>query len=146
MREFLKALFSDPTRNWPRVVPDPVLGDLVLDEDATWWGTSVIVGGTPITFLIGGDGGPDPRQVEYARHVVTNYAEFVAGIDALLRTAVTQFNAYSSQEIAGLQVESVTLSGPNAGDGMVFFRGGDEFRLWRCDLNRGLPAHLGFDD
>lgn len=37
LKFFKDFLFTDPTEDWKAQVDDPVLGSLVLNDDATWW-------------------------------------------------------------------------------------------------------------
>jgi len=52
----------------------------------------------------------------------------------------------ASEEILALEIENVCLweSGPPV-TGMIYFLGGDDDRVWRCDYEDGEPKDLGFD-
>jgi hypothetical protein len=51
-----------------------------------------------------------------------------------------------SKEMAELTIEDVCLFWPDRpNDGMIYFHGPDETRVWRCDYVNREPRDLGFD-
>ena len=51
------------------------------------------------------------------------------------------------EEISRLEIEDVSLwRASTPASGMIYFKGPDQFRLWRCDYVEGKPRGLGFDD
>jgi hypothetical protein len=51
-----------------------------------------------------------------------------------------------ADEIRQLAIEDVCLFWPDRpDDGMTYFKGNDEFRLWRCDYVGRKSEALGFD-
>ena len=51
-----------------------------------------------------------------------------------------------AEEIRQLTLESICLFWPDRpDDGMLYFDGPDEYRVWRCDYVDREPRALGFD-
>src|SRR5436190_10200821 len=97
--------------DWPRSVSDPVLGEVRLSEDVTWWEGSVTLEGKPVGFKIGGRGRPGPKLLEHAHEIVRSYpafermiAEFVAAEGRDVKSL-----RYFADEIRRLQIEDVCL-------------------------------------
>ena len=146
MFKFLKSLFVDPTREWKKVVHDPVLGELQLNEDATWWESVVGLSEQAITFQIGGEGEPDAALLAHAYDIIGRFGEFQRVVADFLNEEASR-SRYWADEIRQLEIESVSLfwsKRPN--DGMISFCGPDEYRLWRCDYVDRKPTGLAFDD
>ena len=125
---------------------DPVLGTLVLEsDDHLWCETRLELGGRPITFLIGGDQEPSPGLLQHARDIVAAWPEFEARVAAfLLREA--DVHSRDSSEIRALRIDSIELWWQDRpDDGMIYFTGSSERRLWRCDYIGRQPRDLGFD-
>ena len=148
MLSFIKKLFNDPTANWPRCVPDSVLGELRLSDDAEWWEGHTTVASRTVGFNLGGQGRPDARLIAHARDIIRSLPEFERMVSAFLadeaRTCkhLTRF----ADEIRQLTIDHVNLFWPDRpDDGMIYFTGPDEFRVWRCDYVARKPRGLGFD-
>ena len=145
MLSFIKKLFRNPTADWPRSVSDPVLGELRLDDDAQWQGRTT-VGGRSIAFTIGGRGRPDARLIAHAHDIVRSLPEFEQSVTAFLADEARKVKhlAEVADEIRQLAIEDVCLFWPDRpDDGMIYFKGPDEFRLWRCDLCWAETAGTG---
>ena len=148
MLSFIKKIFRDPTANWPRSVTDSVLGELRLSDDATWWEGSTTVRNRTVGFKIGGESKPDTKLIAHAHDIVRSLPKFEQSVSAFLadeaRTVkhLTRF----ADEIRLLTIEDVCLFWPERPeDGMIYFKGPDEFRVWRCDYVARKPRGLGFD-
>jgi len=145
MSKFLKSLFVDPTADWTRCVSDPVLGELVLNEDAGW-DTTIELNGEAIGFCIGGEAKPDEALVEHARSIVRNFVEFERMIRDFLSAECVKQPEWA-EEIRQLRIASVDLFWPGRpNDGEICFSGPDPYRLWRCGYIDRRPNNLGFDD
>jgi hypothetical protein len=127
-------------------VKDDVLGLLAYGEDGeNWWTATVDVCGRQVRFDIGGEGTPDLRLLEHAREIVRSYADFRSRVRAFLARDAARWSEFA-EEIRGLEIEGVMLTWPDRPrNGMIFFSGGDDCRLWRCDYVDGEPVDLGFD-
>jgi hypothetical protein len=148
MLSFIKRIFSDRTADWPRSVTDSVLGELRLSDDAEWWEGRITIGSRTVGFQIGGEGKPDTRLIAHAHDIVRSLPEFEHSVLTFLadeaRTA--KHLARFAEEIRQLTLESVCLFWPDRpDDGMIYFKGPDEFRVWRCDYVARKPQGLGFD-
>ena len=148
MFSFIKKIFSDPTVDWPRSVTDSVLGELRLSDEAAWWEGRATIGSKTVGFMIGGEGKPDARLIAHAHDIVRSLPEFEQSVSEFLageaRTVkhLTRF----TDEIRQLTIEDVCLFWPDRpDDGMIYFKGPDEFRVWRCDYVARKPRGLGFD-
>jgi hypothetical protein len=148
MLSFIKKLFGDPTADWPRSVTDAVLGELRLSADADWWEGRAAVGSKTVGFKIGGEGRPDAKLLAHAHDIVRSLAVFEQSVAAFLAAearTVTHLTPYTD-EIRQLTIESVCLFWPDRpDDGMIYFNGPDQFRVWRCDYIARKPRRLGFD-
>jgi hypothetical protein len=147
MFRFLKSFFVDPTRDWKRVVDDSILGELVLNEEATSWDARVAVGPRSIDIQIGGEGEPEPALIAEARRIMSNFEEFEASVKHFLVAESPKYRGLED-EIRTLEIEGIGLWRPPC-NGMVFFgplSEPEDFRLWRCDLKSGKPKDLGWDN
>lgn len=146
---FLKNLFKDPTADWKRLVSDPLLGQLRLNEDATWWDAKTARGERTINFCIGGVGQPDRALLAHAHEIIRNFPQFEDTIHAFAvaePARVSSLREYD-REIQQLQISSINLYWPDRPNaGMIEFSGPDPYRLWRCDYIDRKPVGLGFDD
>lgn len=124
---------------------DPILGTLRLSEDADWWETSVAAGGKAVGFKIGGDSEPNLELVVHARDIVRTWADFERMVAEFLAEEAGRQSVYAD-EIRQLVIEDVCLPWPERpDDGMIYFGGPDELRVWRCDYVGRRPGGLGFD-
>jgi len=149
MLSFIKKLLSDPTADWPRTVIDPVLGELRLSDDAEWWEGHASVGSRTIGFIIGGEGKPDARLIAHAHDIVRSLPEFERLVSAFLADEARNVKHLRrfADEIGQLTIDDVCLHWPDRpDDGMIYFKGPDKYRLWRCDYVARKPRLLGFDD
>jgi hypothetical protein len=143
-----KRLFSRSDAGRLRSVTDPVLGELRLSEDSEWWEGNITLNGVPIGFKIGGAGGPDPRLIEHAHGIVQSFAEFETMVRAFLEKEGKEVKCLRPfvEEIRQLRIEDICLFWPKRPhDGMIYFRGLDKYRVWRCDYVNHKPKGLGFD-
>jgi len=146
MLGFLKSFFKDPTKDWERKVTDPILGELLLNQDATWWDAFPEITGKKINFQIGGTGSPDAALIQHAHDIIDSYETFEENVRAELGKEIEKFKEYED-EIRKQEIESIALFWPERpNDGMIFLKGPDEFRLWRFDYINRKPKGLGFDD
>jgi hypothetical protein len=148
MLSFIKRIFSVPKANGRRSVFDSVLGELRLSQNATWWEGSTTVGSRSIGFKIGGEDEPDAKLIAHAHDIVRSLPEFEQLVSAFLAEearAVKHLTRFTD-EIRQLTIEDVCLFWPHRpDDGMIYFKGPDEFRVWRCDYVARKPRGLGFD-
>jgi hypothetical protein len=119
---------------------DPVLGPISPVDAAPEW--FVQVPGSDVTISIAGVAEPRQDMLAHAREIVGSFAEFRRRIAQFLQEQARTMPAWAP-EIAQLELETIYLWAPDAG--MIYFRGPDEYRVWRCDYAGGLPVGLGFD-
>lgn len=144
-----KLQLDDPNKEWQRSVHDPVLGELKLSGDATWWEGSVGLERRKIGFAIGGKWTPDNSLLNAAHRIIARWPEFESKLAAFLVAEVqaNDFLAPYFDEIQRLVIGEICLVFPQPpGNGMIYFSGGKGNRLWRCDYLNGKPQNLGFDD
>lgn len=136
---------SEPT---PAPLFDPVLGAIHPGDNPETWQSSVCLGDQTVRFIIGGGSAPDPRLIEHTRDIVRTFSAFQEMISNFLTLQVWK-EKYPElrKEIAALTIEDVCLFWPDRpDDGMISFKGPDEFKIWRCDYIDRKPVNLGFDD
>jgi hypothetical protein len=144
---WIKNLFVDPTAHWQRVVIDPVLGEMRLNDDATWWSGNVESAGLRFEVNVTGTGEPDARLMAEARSVVTNAAKFKRTIDSHLEeAAITQFPKMA-RELRQLRIESVAFLWPTSPTYCeIYFDAPSEDRSWTCGYEDGVPVRLTYSN
>ena len=127
-------------------VTDDVLGPLVHDRGEDWWtGTATCPDGRRLSFKLAGERAPHPLLLAHARDIVAAHREFARTVSAFL---VAEADAHErfADEVRKLEVGEICLFWPDRpDDGMIYFTGPDESRLWRCDYVDRRPVGLGFD-
>ena len=129
-------------------VVDPVLGTLSWSKEDEAWLSSPEHDCVGFTFQIAGTPQPDESLVRHAADISGTKEEFIRSVQRFLSNEAVSVRHLSAfkEEIAGLKIERVCLFWPERpDDGMIFFRGGRDFRGWRCDYVGRAPKGLGFD-
>src|SRR5262245_36018124 len=83
-----------------------------------------------------------------AQDIVRSLPEFEQSVSAFLAEEARSVKHLTrfADEIRQLTIEDVCLFWPHrSDDGMIYFKGPDEFRVWRCDYVARKPQGLGFD-
>ena len=154
MFEKLKRLFTAAPRPVRTRRQDPTLGLLTWDPDGGTWESWNDHDGLGFSFSLGGSEEPSESLVRHAVEIVNNKVEFIESIHRLLAESARavdpsgkeeRWNAYR-EEVTGLRISVVSLRDslrPRVG--MIFFEGGQDYRLWRCDYIDGVPRNLGCD-
>ena len=119
---------------------DELLGTVSPADAAPEW--FVQVPGSNVTVSIAGVAEPRQDMLAHAREIVGSFPEFRRRVARFLQDEARTMPGWAP-EIAQLQLETIYLWAPDAG--MIYFRGPDEYREWRCDYARGVPTGLGFD-
>ena len=126
-------------------VADSDLGPLTWSEDGDWWEADVKIGERKFGIKIGGESSPDAALLAHARNIVGSFDEFRQKVLAFLALEAARSDRFAD-EIRGLEIQDVCLFWPERpDDGMIYFSGPDEFRLWRCEYVDRKPTQLGFD-
>jgi hypothetical protein len=126
-------------------VQDPVLGLLKLGNDGTWWEGEVQIAGEAVGFKLGGNVEPSPALLAHAHDIVRSFDAFKGSVVKFLADEAQRMKP-AADEIRQLVIEDVCLFWPDRpDDGMIFFKGPDEYRVWRCDYINRQPTGLGFD-
>lgn len=142
----LKKLFSDRRADWKHSVPDPVLDLLILSMDGDWWEGFFSIDNTNVKFQIGGHREPNLALIAHAHDIIHEAKVFSRMVSEFLASEADA-QAATADEIRQLTLESVCLFWPDRpNDGMLYFNGPDEYRVWRCDYINRKPQGLGFDD
>jgi len=144
LRGLKEMLFGTPVKRVEEWSHDR-LGTLRFDDDVGCWRAALDAQGRRIGFLIAGKDQPDPALLQHAVDVLDDVGNFRARVAAFLQDEANRQPHFAS-EIAQLQIEDLNLFWPNRpNDGMIYFSGPDEFRVWRCDYVNRTPKDLGFD-
>lgn len=147
MLSLIRRLF-DHRSEWPHSVSDPVLGELRLSQDADWWEGKITVEGKSVGFKIGGRGKPDQKLLDHAYDIVRSFSAFEHMVADFLASEARDVKCLGrfADEIRQLTIEDVCLFWPKRpNDGMIYFQGPDQYRVWRCDYVSRKPRGLGFD-
>jgi len=140
----LKNLFGGGTPAEPYT--DPILGTLVAGDQPKTWTADARSPVCPFAIEIGGTDKPDDSLLDHARELYRNPNAFLGAVNDFLSRQKEEFRPEHAAEIDSLSVERVGLwwiDRPD--DGMIFFKGGEDDRLWRCDYIDREPRDLGFD-
>src|SRR6185369_8100589 len=145
MIKFIKKLFGGKK---VEEVQDPVLGKLRFSDDGDWWQAKVKIGNKEIGFNIGGNTVPDAALIAHAHEILNSYDHFEWMVSDFLVNEASNVKHLKGclDEISKLVIEDVNLFWPTRpNDGMIFFKGPDEYKVWRCDYINRKPVGLGFD-
>lgn len=124
---------------------DSLLGVVIFNEEEHLWEASVQTEHRKFKIYIAGKKAPEPTLLPHAREVASQSQEFEDKIVRFLADQASSFPG-GEDEVRSLQLESLNLFWPNRPeDGMVYFDGGGEGRVWRCDYIKKNPVALGFD-
>ena len=146
MSKLLSRLLSGKPKVRTEKFEDDVLGALRLSAEEDWWEATVSTVNGIVGFKIGGDSAPSRVLIAHAQDIVRTFDDFVRIVGEFLAEEARRKRPYA-EEIRQLRIEEVCLFWPERPeDGMIFFKGGNEFRVWRCDYIGGKPERLGFDD
>jgi hypothetical protein len=127
-------------------IDDPVLGPMRYDEELDWWtATLTLPDGWTASLSVAGEDTPDPDLVAKARDLARSFDEFEKQVATFLKAEIAAFDSHYEDEIRSLRADSVSLVRPGSGDGMIYFKGKNDDRVWRCDRKNGVPTGLGFD-
>jgi hypothetical protein len=128
----------------PDPVSDEVLGLIHFNSEQKIWEARV-ASALSWRICIGGGAAPDASLIAHARDVAANHEHFSELVSSFLRSEAANFPG-AEKEILSLQLESLCLFWPaRPNDGMLFFEGGEEGRVWRCDYINRKPDGLSFD-
>lgn len=143
----LLRLFRGPSNEPLREILDPVLSRCVPDQVEHCWRASVDVGGREVSIILGGDLTPDPALLAHARQIAGEMGAFVGRVADFLKREAGRIEEPDVQaEIENLLVDDVCLFWPDRpNDGMIYFAGPTEERLWRCDYIERRLQGLGCD-
>jgi hypothetical protein len=148
MFEKLKRFFQGEPPPTASVIEHPELGTLSWSKDEEAWLSSAAHNGVGFVFQINGTPEPNQSLVGHAVDIARKKAEFNTCIQRFLQEEAASAPELRElkDEIAGLRIESVCLFWPDRpDDGMIFFAGGRDHRVWRCDYIGRVPKGLGFD-
>jgi hypothetical protein len=125
---------------------DPVLGALQPTEDGDCWEVKYRSGAEAIGFLIAGGDKPSEMLIAHTRDVIQDISLFKANVREFLEAEKENFPIEAHEDIDALTTEQLCLFWPDRpDDGMIYFEGSDEERIWRCDYIERQPKALGFD-
>jgi len=147
MFDKLKRFFQGDPPPIAEKVSDAVLGTLTWSKDDEAWISDAAHDDAGFEFVIRGTPEPDEALLVRARDILRRKDDFVAEVLAFVKSEGDKERrpALYREETAGLRVESVSLWPERPEGGMIYFSGGKDYRLWRCDMVAGKPKGLGFD-
>jgi hypothetical protein len=127
-----------------KVIADDVLGDIRFNPEEGHW--EVQIASNPTwQICIAGSNSPDPALLLHAHDIAINRDRFEEMVTAFLKEQAANIPE-AQDEILSLKLESLYLYSPDRpNDGMIFFAGGEDDWLWRCDYIGRKPQGLGFD-
>jgi hypothetical protein len=121
---------------------------LSWSQDDEAWLSRVEHHATGFVFQITGTPQPDAALVRHAADILQKKEEFVFSVQRFLAAEAASSSRLSAfkAEIASLKIERVCLFWPDRPeDGMIYFDGGSDGRVWRSDYISRVPKGLGFD-
>ena len=142
--KLLRGWFTrHPTKHPP--THDDVLGTVSWSVEAEAWVAAVPTPG--VELHLAGETAPHPALVTHARELVANISALHKAFEALLAREVSSFPPSYTSEILALEIETIDFPWPERPtSAMIWLRGGDDYRMWRCDYDAGSLRNLGFDD
>jgi hypothetical protein len=141
----LTELFGRKQREHVPDFEDAVLGNLRFIE-RNLWGAHLTIAGKRMGFSIAGHTQPSSALLAHARDIVQNFENFENMISTFLAEEARRIEM-TPNEIGELEVAEVILCWPEKpNDGMIYFSGPEDVRVWRCDYINRKPQNLGFDD
>ena len=148
MFEKLKRFLQGEPPPVASTIEDPTLGLLSWSKEEEAWLSRPEHRDIGFVFQITGTPQPDASLVRHAADIIQSKDEFVRSVHRFLAAeaaTVAGLSAFKT-EIAGLKIERVSLLWPDrSNDGMIFFAGGRDHRVWRSDYISRIPKELGFD-
>lgn len=152
----LIRIFKGDQRPVAPSVLNAILGPLHYSKDDECWMTAEDNANLPFRFFIAGNWdksltaiSPDPRLIEHAECIARSPNGFLALVESFVKSELATRRHLKgwAEEVAQLKVSALNLAwAERPNDGMIEFKGPDEFRLWRCDyVNRQPAGMLGFD-
>jgi hypothetical protein len=127
-------------------INDPILGVMRWSDGERLWESKVVATGKNIRFLISGDSKPDRALISHAHDLVRTLPDFEKRVTDFLANEAHDRLKGCRDEIDELTIECICLFWPDRpNDGMIYFRGPNELRVWRCDYVDRKPVGLGFD-
>jgi len=141
---FIQRIFGNRKSQEPYF--DSLLGMLQSGEEANSWATDPDTYSGPFAIEIGGTDKPDAALLAHAHDIHKESVSFAESVREFLIQQKSEFQLEYSDEIDSLVIEMVGLWWPaRPNDGMIFFEGGSDGRVWRCDYINRSPIGLGFD-
>jgi hypothetical protein len=118
------------------------LGVLTYSEDEAAWLSEPTIG---FRFRLAGEEGPDGALIAHAESVARDPSTFKRMVAEFLEVEA-RISKDKEDTVRGLEIEMLCLFWPERpNDGMIYFTGGDQYGVWRCDYKNGAPVALGFD-
>jgi len=120
----------------------PTLGIFTYSDDESAWLSEPLVG---FRFHLAGDEAPDGALVAHAESVARDPATFKDMVAGFLEEEARTLKD-KEDTVRKLEIEMLCLFWPQRpDDGMIYFTGGDQYGVWRCDYKNRRPIGLGFD-
>jgi hypothetical protein len=124
---------------------DSILGKLRRLDDEDGWEGTFVCGSNEIQIRIAGADSPDTELMQRAHQLLDGMEHFSSSVSAFIDENALRMPAWSS-ELCKLEIESIYFPWPaRPNDGMVFFRGPNPDRGWRCEFRGARLLDLGFD-
>lgn len=123
------------------------LGVLTYNSDVGLWQGKSEMGGVSLGFAVAGRQQPDPALLQEVIDILRDHDDFMQRITLFLQSEMSRMPEEYSEEIRGLIADEIVFSSQkHPSRGMLYFAGGDDEKVWRCDLVNKVPRLLGFDD
>jgi len=144
MLENLKeAIFGKPGPPHGTEFVHPQLGTLRFNRGAGTWEAQAEKDGQTVTFWIGGELRPDEDLVQRALELLTSLPQFTETLRAFLAAqAETRQLSYWKEDIAQLEMHTVSFSLNDPRGFTVYFHDLDAIGFWRCEYTDGEPCQL----
>ncbi len=144
----MKRFFQGEPSPIAAEINDPILGKLTWSEDDEAWLSDPQHENLGFVFHITGTPEPHAVLLSHAADILRDRNQFMDKVMVCVKQEaelVAHLREYR-EEIAELRVETVCLFwGDRLNDGMIYFSGGRDYRLWRMDYANRQPQGVGFD-
>lgn len=146
MLRWIQKLFGPKEQSVRLPIHDEILGDVTYNPKLKHWEVRIQSSVKIIDLVMAGDQAPDPKLIAHARDI----SKSISGFEKMLLDFLGIEAANSTDEgdeIRALELEEIALHWPDRPeDGMIYFKGPDEIKMWRCDYVDRKPRNLGWDD
>ena len=140
IKKILKRIWKGP--EYQKTYHSKILGEMIFNRDNFCWESKKKINDDEVNFIVGGTKKPDDKLIKALEEIAKSFNEFQYIINEFLKEQTQN----AGEEILKLKISDIMYSRPDKpNNGMVFFRGTTNYKIWHCDLVKGKPKYLNYD-